>query len=206
MFLAAREGKAEAVQMLLNSGADVHIRCRKTGDTPLITASNEGHGSVVNKLLAAGSDIDGSNLNGWTALIYAAYYDYHEVIPILIEHGASLNQTSQVSPASLSLVFILLFILASPCCQAGCTALYRASADGKEKSVRLLIEAGADVNLANSSGNTPLSVASRNGHVPVVKLLLEAGAVVDTLDVVSYCTSAPYMFIMHCIFSHTSFS
>ena len=54
------------------------------------------------------------------------------------------------------------------------------------ESARLLIEAGADINLANSSGNTPLSVAARNGHTIIVKLLLEAGALVNTIDTVSH--------------------
>lgn len=54
------------------------------------------------------------------------------------------------------------------------------------ESARLLIEAGADINLANSSGNTPLSVAARNGHTIIVKLLLEAGALVNTIDTVRH--------------------
>lgn len=52
--------------------------------------------------------------------------------------------------------------------------------------MRLLLEAGADANLANSSGNTPLSVASRNGYMSIVKLLLQAGVAVDTVDGVRY--------------------
>ena len=64
--------------------------------------------------------------------------------------------------------------------------MYRASLDGRVESARLLIEAGADINLANSSGNTPLSVAARNGHIAIVKLLLEAGALVNTIDTVSH--------------------
>ncbi len=63
--------------------------------------------------------------------------------------------------------------------------MYRACLDGRVESARLLIDAGADINLANSSGNTPLSVAARNGHAHIVKMLLEAGALVNTIDAVS---------------------
>ncbi len=96
MFLAAREGKEEAVQMLLDAGSDVSLRCKKNGDTPLIISCCDGHFKVVSKLLAAGSDVDGPNYNGWTPLIYAAYYNHQDVVRVLIAHKASLNLTSQV--------------------------------------------------------------------------------------------------------------
>ena len=45
--------------------------------------------------------------------------------------------------------------------------------------VRLLLEAGADKDLANTCRNTALRKASDKGHVEVVRLLLEAGANTD---------------------------
>ncbi len=84
------------MQMLLDAGSDVHLRCEKDGDTPLIIACSEGHTVVVRQLLDAGSDINSPNLNGWTPLIYAAYYNYEDVVRILIEHNADLDRTSQV--------------------------------------------------------------------------------------------------------------
>jgi ankyrin repeat protein len=42
--------------------------------------------------------------------------------------------------------------------------------------VKLLISRGANVNLANSVGNTPLMLAARMGLADVVRLLLDAGA------------------------------
>ena len=41
---------------------------------------------------------------------------------------------------------------------------------------RLLMEARADVNQANSSGITPLQAAEDRGHAEIVELLLNAGA------------------------------
>ena len=45
--------------------------------------------------------------------------------------------------------------------------------------MRLLLEAGSDVNLANNGGWTALMVAARKGRVDVVRLLLEARADVN---------------------------
>jgi ankyrin repeat protein len=58
----------------------------------------------------------------------------------------------------------------------GMTALHWASYHDNLDSARLLIEAGADVRLANRYGVTPLSLACTNGSGPMVELLLDAGA------------------------------
>jgi ankyrin repeat protein len=51
--------------------------------------------------------------------------------------------------------------------------------------VQLLVDAGADVNLATADARSPLGVAAWYGYVGVVRVLLEAGAEVDTFNNVS---------------------
>jgi ankyrin repeat protein len=46
----------------------------------------------------------------------------------------------------------------------------------------LLLEKGADVNLASNDGVTPVNIASQNGHAEVLALLLEKGADVNQAD------------------------
>ena len=46
----------------------------------------------------------------------------------------------------------------------------------------MLIEAGVDVNLADSYGRTPAYIASQNNHTDALKLLIEAGADVNIAD------------------------
>ena len=58
----------------------------------------------------------------------------------------------------------------------GWTPLHRAADKGFVDSAKLLIEAGADVNLADSYGRTPAYIASQHGHTEALKLLTEAGA------------------------------
>ena len=58
----------------------------------------------------------------------------------------------------------------------GCTPTYLASFCGLKEVVTALIEAGADINLANNDSCTPLFIASQEGHVEVVRALLAAGA------------------------------
>ena len=56
------------------------------------------------------------------------------------------------------------------------TTLAMAAAVGSEEITRLLLDAGANVDLRNTDGTTPLATAVFFGHPEVVKLLLEKGA------------------------------
>ncbi|OBU00043.1 hypothetical protein VE01_01738 [Pseudogymnoascus verrucosus] len=62
------------------------------------------------------------------------------------------------------------------------TPLYAASWKGNIDVVKVLLELGADVIVADSNGATPLKRASQHGHVKVVKVLLEHGANVTVAE------------------------
>jgi len=62
----------------------------------------------------------------------------------------------------------------------GCTPLFIAAQNGYNSSVKLLIEAGGNVNQAREdTGASPLFMASQNGHLAIVKVLLKAGGNVN---------------------------
>ena len=64
-----------------------------------------------------------------------------------------------------------------------CTALQQAAAHGQTAIANLLIQAAADVNLAEDiDHSTPLHLAAEFGHVEVLRLLLQAGAQPEELD------------------------
>jgi len=64
----------------------------------------------------------------------------------------------------------------------GNTALVVASKYGYTEIVKLLLEAGADVNVKNKDGETALMKASYNGYTEIVKMLIDAGADVNIKD------------------------
>lgn len=53
-------------------------------------------------------------------------------------------------------------------------ALLEASARGHHATVKVLIEANANVNYREGDGNTPLMSAAQNGHIEVIEELLQA--------------------------------
>jgi len=86
-----------------------------------------------------------------TALKYAIDFGDVEILKVLIEHGAKYDR-QDILPDLVAL-----------------------GPDGADK-VKLLLEAGADVNEETPGGYTPLIIAAGRGYTEIVKVLLEAGA------------------------------
>jgi hypothetical protein len=87
-------------------------------------------------------------------------------------------------PARLCLLLLLALAASSPGLAADDPgeALRSAASAGDLAKVRELLDAGADVNSANSYGGTALAFACDHGHTAVVDLLLSRGANVNAAD------------------------
>jgi ankyrin repeat protein len=73
LHLASFFGRADAVRILLDAGADVHAVSRNAlTNTPLHAATAGKHGDVALLLLAAGADSHVVDAGGYTALQIAA--------------------------------------------------------------------------------------------------------------------------------------
>ncbi len=71
----------------------------------------------------------------------------------------------------------------APIANDGSTALHEAAQFNQAEKVKLLLEKGADINIANNVGLTPLHVAALAGHTDMVTLLLVNKANVKSKDV-----------------------
>ena len=87
-------------------------------------------------------------------LIEAAGVNRVDVVKLLIKNGTNVNTLDLDG--------------------SGKTTLHFFSQRGDEKIVKLLLEAGAKVEIQDSYGNTALHEASKAGHEKIVQLLLEA--------------------------------
>ncbi|MEV4330566.1 ankyrin repeat domain-containing protein [Streptomyces sp. NPDC049597] len=89
LYLAAVEGDAGIVRLLLAAGADPdRASGPESDDLPLCGAAVGGHTEVVRALLAAGATPDRRELLGFTALIWAVAQGHAGTAEALLEHGA----------------------------------------------------------------------------------------------------------------------
>jgi hypothetical protein len=150
MHVAAREGHADILSVLIEHGADVDVR--KTGETPLHHASRYGKVEAGQCLLDRGADINARNNSDWTALDLAAIVDRVEFARMLLKRGARIDTRGNCADWS---------------------PLHFAVFNGSIRVVRLLLEYGADVNARDSRGRTPSQMGSERGYNKIVELLSE---------------------------------
>ena len=81
---AAYEGQVEAMEALVELGADIEAKM-DAGDTPLHTAAVYGHVDAVKALVALGADMQATATDGATALHLAADYGHSEAVQALLE-------------------------------------------------------------------------------------------------------------------------
>jgi ankyrin repeat protein len=157
-------------------------------DTPLADAVQRQDLAAVGDLLQASTEINARQVDGMTALHWAAYHDDAELVGRLVEAGADVHAENRygVTPLSLAaenanveMVERLLAAGADPntTLPGGETVLMTAARTGRVGAVRALLAAGADL-VAHEPvrGQTALMWAVAEGHADVVETLVEVGA------------------------------
>ncbi|KQK22573.1 hypothetical protein BRADI_1g68102v3 [Brachypodium distachyon] len=175
---AALNGEMAVVRFLLDHGADPNKK-DDAGSVALHCAAKFGHDETARLLLSRGASVDIAYFHG-TPLHIAAAYGKTAVMKVLLEHQADPNKVSEVLGTPL-------------------VATLHATSEGLPESialkcVKLLIEAGADVNSTNP--DTPLVVATTHGLTDCIKYLLKAGA--DPNIPNSNCGSMPIQLAASC--------
>lgn len=155
LILAAREGHAKIVAILLATrGIDVNILDAHV-DNALIWAACNGHAVVVSALLETGGiRVNQINELGFTALTLAAKRAHTAVVAALLK-APSIDPNVKDS--------------------AGDTALTLAARSNHGATVLALLEnANTDVNLKNASGLTALMITAERGNTTFLRDLLGA--------------------------------
>jgi ankyrin repeat protein len=151
---AAHAGKAEAVKLLLDHGAEVNRAEGRMGQTALMWAAAGGHTAAAQALIARGANVNAASKTGFTSLLFAAQAGDAECVKTLIAAKADPHFKSPDG--------------------AGAFAL--ALARGHEDVARLMLDYGVDVNQRDRNGSTPLHEAVRLEKAGLVRDLVSRGA------------------------------
>ncbi len=174
------QAKRQIAIALINAGADVNGH-GNTFYPPLLIADDV---EVVKLLIKKGADVNyQSHLSGLTALHNAKA----EIISLLIVAGAKLNEVNMDGNTPL----ILTILAISPPSEEDedKDATEPESEDDQKykkeeakkledlmTSIRLLVEAGADITIKNKEGQTALDLAKELKLPKVIELLQKSGA------------------------------
>ena len=162
LVLAASRGDTKHIDKLVAGGVDVNS-VGKDGFTPLLGALIKRNKKGVARLLKYGANpnaiITGGSLSGQSAIWIAAGMENPYFLDIMLKHGGNPNyQNSKWH---------------------GDTLLYAAIFGHHENAidrVKILIDAGADINARGANGYTPLIQAAVINQYRIIYYLLEAGA------------------------------
>jgi ankyrin repeat protein len=158
LLAATQRNRVEVARFLIQEGADVNAK-DFIQDTPYLFAAAEGRTEILKMTLTAGADLTDVNRYGGTGLIPACHRGHVEAVKLLLATKINFNHVNNL----------------------GWTALMEAVTLGDggaahTEIVRLLVEAGADVNIPDRDGITPLAHAKRRNYSGMVRILQGAGA------------------------------
>ena len=179
LSLGVRNGNPAIVDALLKAGADPGTSgpgADAGTETILMTAARSGNPDVM-RLLLAHSKVDVNaheSSYGETALMWAAAENHPEAARLLIAHGAEVNARSKLMGYPKDRFGLEGVISVLP--HGNWTPLMYAARQGALAAARVLVEAGAGMNLTDPDGTTALVLAIINDHYDSARLLVEKGA------------------------------
>ena len=179
LMMASRTGKVDAVRVLLDHGAAVNAKENSRGDTALIWAAGESHSAVVKLLIEHGAEVNARS---------------NPEVPAAGGRGGGGGAARQNAAATAALGPRACppahpdprpapaFGAAGPANRTkatggGCiTPLILATRQNDKETVRILLDAGADINLTMADGTNALVIAIINAHFELASYLLNRGA------------------------------
>lgn len=156
--LAAMEGNAELVTVLLRRGADKNHRSDREW-TPLLAAASNGDAETIRLLLDQSVEIHAEVYEGCNPLHAVAEKGSSEAVQLLLDYGIDKNSVTTNSR----------------------TALFIAAERGNEEAVEALLRAGTNIELRNDKGYTPLHIAAFEGRDTIIQKLIDQNANVNSV-------------------------
>ncbi len=189
---AAAKGDVVEIEKLIAEGEKPNIQDSKSR-TPLHVAAYMKQPAAARALLRLGANPNALEIDRYDIVTIAAVANDLDMLKASLDGGASAqNITSRydgialIAAAHIGHVDVVKMLIAAKAPlnhvnNLGWTALMEAVVLGNgganhTATVRALVEAGCDVNIADKQGATPLQHARRRGYVEMARILENAGA------------------------------
>lgn len=186
---AAHDGDVGAIGRLIAEGADVNARDRRRR-TPSIVAAFRSQDEALKALAEGGADMNAQDEVGYDVVTIAAVAGDVELMSLALNLGnrpdlihTNWDGTALIAASELGHAEVVRRLVAAGAPldhvnNLGWTALLEAVILGDggpdhQETVRILVEAGADRNIADRDGLTPIDHARARGFTEIVSVLAE---------------------------------
>ncbi|XP_035283154.1 ankyrin repeat and SOCS box protein 15-like [Anguilla anguilla] len=162
------------------------------GWLPLHMAAAQPMAQVLRIVLDASYELtlEEKTIEGDTAMTLAAQAGLVENVSLLLEKGASPNNTNDknesplllaVTLGSYDMVVMLIMngALVEQICLKKWTAMHEAAKVGCSDILMLLLRNGGQITQTTGHGVTPLGIAAENGHADVMEIIIKEGGDVN---------------------------
>ncbi|CAG9973682.1 unnamed protein product [Clonostachys byssicola] len=179
IMLAMKRGQCDIFQALwackLEYGGFENLDKYEAGAKPIVVAAKSGKVEIVRALVETGKVDLEAGRDVWTPLLIACQDGNHQMVKLLLEHGANIRNP-RAQRAALTVAALRH--------QPGRQVRRKRERGGTSylETIRVLFEHGAQLEYKESNGNTALHTAALEGFCDVVDLLASLGAEVDTRD------------------------
>lgn len=185
---AATGGEIEAIKILIEAGAEYNFK-DDDGVTPLMAVASQGHlasqSLILEQLKKAMTDaelkehINMYSYSGGSSVMFAAAGGHYNCTKQLMDLGADINAIAKATPEYMEK---LTKMIEEGKTQEddphvdGVTALHVAAQGGHMETVKLLLAAGAKVDVKDEESRTALMLAVKGNYGEVASLLVKNGS------------------------------
>lgn len=182
LHVAASRGQSAVAQLLLDYGADIQGPSEEGEWTPLVFAAYRGHADVAKVLIENGAGVTTDDGN---PIHYSGQRKHKDICRLLVMNGAIDNLIGSDDTDVINLFRAAYSYDADTVSEIlnrrselveckdihGRTALHEACTQGDTKTVRVLLQCGADMTMRDNNGHTPVDRATAHKQNAVTRVL-----------------------------------